>query len=204
MRWQLAAVGLLLASGCATPHSEPEQAPLPAQPANQPPAGFGTLRQDQFTIELRSGPVQVRVTPLDESVLRLAAPDTYRRLSGLAAQQRAALRSESTPGQQEPVLFLVTFFSREAGVRFQPADLMVESSGRQFRAAAITGITPGWGEQRLRAQESESAIYAFESGINLEQPLTIRYGSEASDQWRSIIPLLQEERSRALARAAAQ
>ena len=47
------------------------------------PAGYGTLIQDHFTLTLESGPLRVKVTPLAESVIRLAAPDTYERLAGL-------------------------------------------------------------------------------------------------------------------------
>lgn len=196
---------LLLLAGCAVPQPDPAAAPVAPLPTPSvlPPPGFGTLRQDQFSIELRAGAVQLRVTPLDESVLRLAAPDTYRRLSGLAVQQQAALR-EQLASPETPMLFLVSFFSREPGASFQPTDVVIESGGRRFRPVQVVGLTPAWGEQRLRAQEAESAIYAFEPRLDLGQPMTLHYAGQTSEQWREIIPLLQEERARVLARAGGQ
>ena len=38
--------------------------------------GLGTLKQDEFTLGIRVGALLVKVTPLNERVIRLAAPDT--------------------------------------------------------------------------------------------------------------------------------
>ncbi len=138
----LAALPLLTAAACAAPPAEPAGAP---SSATLPPPGYGRLRQDQFTVELRQGLLQIRITPLEEWVLRLAAPDTYSRLHSLAAQHRGA-GAEGPASASAPSLFLVSFFSREAGVPFQPTDLVIESGGRVFRVAQVRGMTPGWGE----------------------------------------------------------
>ncbi len=194
---------LLLFAACGSLPAAGEPGAAPA-PAELPPAGFGTLRQEQFTLELRDGAVQLRVTPLEEEVIRLAAPDSYRRLSGLAEQQRAALRERPLAGAGggAPLLFLVSFFSREGGTGFEPTEVMIESGGQLFRPLRVVGLTPAWGEQRLSAQQPETAVYLFAAGIDLGQPLVLRYGTRSTDAWREIMPLLQEERSRAFARAA--
>src|SRR5690349_14744137 len=36
-----------------------------------PPAGFGTLRQDDISLRLDNSSLQIRATPLDESIIRL-------------------------------------------------------------------------------------------------------------------------------------
>ena len=42
------------------------------------PPGYGTLTQAQFTLELASGTLQIQVTPLAESVIRLLLADQGR------------------------------------------------------------------------------------------------------------------------------
>ncbi len=195
---------LLVLGGCgALP--PPEEPGLARATAELPPAGFGTLRQDQFTLELRDGAVLLRAIPLEEEVIRLAAPDTYRRLAGLAEQQRVALRERPLPGVGggSPVLLLVSFFSREPGAVFEPAEVAIESGGQLLRPLRVDGLTPHWGEQRLQAEQPQSAIYLFGSALDMGQPFVLRYGTRSTDAWRQILPLLREERSRARARAAA-
>ncbi|NJD19603.1 MAG: hypothetical protein FIA95_10030, partial [Gemmatimonadetes bacterium] len=46
-----------------------------------PPAGFGSLRQDQVAVFLRTPNVSVRVLPLEEREIRMLAPDPYSSLS---------------------------------------------------------------------------------------------------------------------------
>ncbi len=164
------------------------------------PPGYGTLRQDDFTVALRSGPLLVKVTPLAESVIRLAAPDTYTRLHALAQRWSGAARREAF--SEDPPLFLVSFYSYAPDVPFQPEDLQLTHQGRLLRPAAIFPLTPGWGQQRLEQQQLQSAIYVFGSDFNYELPIVVRYGVEQSDGWGRIIPTLQTERGKVRARAA--
>ena len=159
------------------------------------PAGYGTLRQDEFTVVLRSGSLLVKVTPLAEAVIRLAAPDTYERLHALAESRRPAAGS----GPVE--LFLVSFFSYQPDVPFQPEDLQLLHQGRLLRAESVIPLTPGWGRQRLAQQETQSAVYVFSAGIDYELPLVVRYGFEQSDEWARIIQRLEVERAKVRARA---
>ena len=55
------------------------------------PAGFGGLRQDDVSIRLEPRDVLVRALPLDETVIRLLSPDSYRALHGLLESRRAEL-----------------------------------------------------------------------------------------------------------------
>ena len=189
---------LLVISGCAAA-PEPESGPAPTGQESVhavPSTGeaTGTLRQDQFTIPLQVGDVQLRVTPLDEEVLRLAAPDTYRRLLSLRVE--AQKRTEAELGIPAPTLFLVTFSSSETGESFEPTHLTVEAGGRSHRAQRIIPLTTGWGEQRLSGREAQTAVYLFESRIDPFQPFTIRYGADATERWQSIIPFLHREQAR--------
>ncbi|MBX6364329.1 MAG: hypothetical protein IRZ00_10715 [Gemmatimonadetes bacterium] len=208
------AVAAACASGGATAAASPEaRASAPAararteatpsggtqQPAGPVPPGYGTLKQDQITVALRSGPqLLIKVTPLDESVIRLAAPDTYNRLHALAESRRAAAERAAGSGAK---LFLVSFFSYQPDVPFQPEDLQLSQQGRLLRPAAVLALTPNLGRQRLGQQETQQAVYAFDPAVDLNQPLTVRYGMEQSDDWSTILPVLEAERAKVEARA---
>jgi hypothetical protein len=99
-----------------------------------------------------------------------------------------------------PELFLVSFFSYQPDTSFQPEDLQLLHQGQLLRPVAIFPITSGWGSQRLQQQDNQSAIYAFESPIDYDQPLTVRYGPQESDSWRNIITMLRGERNKVLSR----
>lgn len=177
----------------APPSSSPGS---PARAPSPPGAYRGTLRQDEFTVPLRDGPLQIKVTPLAEEVITLAAPDTYDRLSALLESRRA--EASRRTGLDAPTLFLVSLFSHEPDTRFQAEDLHLIHQGRLLRPRAILPLTPGWsGAQRLGRQATESAIYVFDPEIDLDQPLVVRYGRSESDAWARIILRLRAERARA-------
>lgn len=158
------------------------------------PPGYGTLKQDEFSVGIRSGSLLVKVTPLNERVIRLAAPDTYNRLHALAESRRADAVARTGDTQVE--LFLVSFFSYEPDVTFQPEDVQVEYNGMLLRPGTIIPLTPGWGRQRMGQQETQAAIYAFGETFDYELPLTIKYGMDQSLDWQRVIQRLETERSK--------
>ena len=157
------------------------------------PPGYGTLTQAEFTLVLESGALQIQVTPLAESVIRLAAPDTYQRLASLAASARESLRSRI---REETPLFLVSLFSRTPTTTYEPENLHIVNGGLRYRPMAIEAITPGWGGQRLRQEETQIAVYAFDAGIDLEIALTVEYEGARDTSWDSILRELELERAR--------
>jgi hypothetical protein len=184
-----------LSAGCAGVIPSPEAPP----PAPLPPAGYGTLRQDEVTVNLTSGDLRLKVTPLAESVTRTTAPDTYRRLSALADQVRSRAVQES--GSAGPTLFLVSAFSESPDVAFVPEEVQLVSSGVRLRPAAIIPVTGGWEQRRLRQRQTEMAVYAFAGGVDLESDLVVVYGLEESSAWSLILPKVRAERARVRARA---
>lgn len=192
----LPAVCLLALGGCAI-------APAPSahvDPEQLPPPGSGTLRQNEITIQLTSGSLQIKVTPLEESVIRTTAPDTYRMLSGIAGQfTPEAIRRSGSPA---PTLFLVSFYSEDPDVSFVPEEIQLLAQGRRLRPDAILPVTPGWGQRRLAQRETETAVYAFGAEVDLESDIIVAYGLVESSQWRTILPRVQAERARARARGA--
>jgi hypothetical protein len=107
------------------------------------PPRYGTLTQAQFTLELVRGALQIQVTPLTESVIRLAAPDTYQRLAGLSASAGESLSSRA---REDSILFLVSMFTRDPTITYEPENLHIVNGGLRYRPTAIEAITPGWGE----------------------------------------------------------
>lgn len=165
-----------------------------------PPTGYGSLRQDEFSVEIQDVNLHVKVTPLAESIIRLAAPDTYRRLRSLARSrwERAVAMTDGP----EAELFLVSFFSRDPNVAYRPEELRITHRGRSVQPAGIVPLTTGWGRQLLQPQQTQSAIYVFEPPFDYDLPVTVRYGVRESDDWhRVVLPRLEEERTRVESRA---
>jgi len=164
------------------------------------PPGYGTLTQAEFTFELGIGNLQIQVTPLAESVIRLAAPDTYQRLTSISASASSSLGSRAPEGSP---LFLVSMFSRVPTTPYEPENLHIVNGGFRYRPMAIQAITPGWGGQRLRQQETQLAVYAFDPGIELEIALTVEYEGVRDTSWQTILNRLEAERARVRARVGA-
>ncbi len=166
--------------------------PAPVGEEALPPGGLGTLRQDEVSVTLRSGPLRILLTPLDEWVIRATAPDTYARLSALARRHRSS---------EDEQLFLVSLFSDEDGVRFVPEEIQLISRGLRRRPRRIEGITPGWGERRLRQRATEMAVYTFDGPVDLDSgDLRLAYGLHETAAWSRILPRVQEELARIRAR----
>jgi hypothetical protein len=201
-------IPLLCASsllGCGSGMSTAASAPAPEGAPEETesllvPPGYGTLLQDQISLRLQSGDLLIKITPLDERIIRLTAPDTYERLRGLA--QVHGPRATRTVGSSDPSLFLVSLFSYEPDVTYEPEDLLLVNRGLRLRPQGIAAITPSWGTQRLAQQETRMAVYAFDGGIEWEADLVAEYQQLRNEGWQDqIVPLLQAERAKVRARA---
>ena len=193
-RWGTGLAAAVLVAACSIPpEMMGEQLASPAAVQELPPPGFGTLRQEEVSISLTSGDLRLMVTPLAESVTLVTAPDTYQRLSSLAASYGASAGT--------PHLFLVSFFSEYPDARFVPEEVQLLSRGVRVRPANITAITPTWGERRVGQRETEMAIYSFEGTVDLESEITLVYGLDQTAVWSVIRTRIQAERTRAHVRS---
>lgn len=166
------------------------------------PVGFGTLRQDEIAIRLEMPGLIVRAIPLDENLIRLLTPDSYRALRELQESNKQAIAAVTRrTGGRPPDLWYVSFYGVEPDVHFSPMELVITSSGRDFRALEVLPLSSGFGEQRLKQRETQSAIYLFDEAIDLDQPLTVTFQDVRDDSWEQI--LTRVERERALVRARA-
>jgi len=178
-------------------------AALRAQDTDLPPAGFGTLRQDDVAVRLVTDNLMVRALPLDERVIRLLSPDAYSALHQLY-QSRAGdvVAAARAAGRDSALALMVTFFALQPRVNFNPDQLYVSSQNNFFRPIGILPLTPRWSEYRINQRQQASAIYLFDAAIPVLQPFTLFYGEVSSDAWETSISLLAGERARVLARAA--
>lgn len=195
----------LALGGCASgsmPSVVPAGEPLPTSEADTPavPAGFGTLLQDQISLRLQSGSLLIKVTPMAEEIIRLTAPDTYERLHGLAEiHGPRAARGSTGPAAS---LFLVSLFSYQPDVTYQPEDLNLVNRGLRLRPLGIAPITPSWGTQRLGQQETTMAVYAFEGAIEWDADLVAEYQQLRNESWRDqVLPAIEAERAKVRARS---
>ena len=191
----------LVAMACAP--VGPVTAPAPMASATRPdsatlvPPGLGSLRQDDVALHLQLQGLEVRAIPLDESILRTLSPDSYRSLRELVASQRDAIASvERRSGARPLNVWYVSFFGTEVGeVRFSPMEMIVTSVGRDFRPIEVVPLTPGFGAQRLRQRESQSALIVFDGQIDVNQPLVLQYETAQNGEWASILERVERERA---------
>ena len=175
---------------------------LGAQSTDLPPAGYGSLRQDQVAVMITTDNLAVRALPLDERVIRLLSPDTYSSLHQLAESRAAAIAAAARgAGRDSAVAFVVTFYALQRQVVFSPDQVYVSSQGAFFRPLAILPLTTRWSESQVDQRQQAMAIYLFDASIPVMQPFTVLYGDLSSDSWANTINLLASERARVLARA---
>jgi hypothetical protein len=160
------------------------------------PAGLGTLRQDDIALRLDVFALQVRMLPLEESILRTLAPDSYRALHDLRESQREPLAAVARrSGVQRFSLWYVSFFSAEPGeTRFSPTDIVITNVGRDFRPLGVLPVTPGFGQHRVRQRETQSAVYAFEEQLDANQPLVVTYETARNSEWNVTLQRIERER----------
>ena len=166
------------------------------------PVGFGTLRQDEIAVRMELPGLIVRAIPLDETLIRLLTPDSYRALRELQESNKQAIAAVTRrTGGRAPDLWYVSFYGVQPDVHFSPMELVITSSGRDFRPLEVIPLSSGFGEQRLKQREAQSAIYLFDEAIDLDQPLSIAFQNVRDDSWEQILPRVERERALVRARA---
>lgn len=169
------------------------------------PAGYGTLRQDDVAIRLEPNSVVVKLIPLDEAVIRVLAPDSYRTLHGLLESRRDVIaRSVSVHGLHRGTVWYGEFTALMPDARFTPTDLTVTSGGRDYRPLEVFPLTRGFGQQRLQPRENQQALFLFDDAVDASQPLVVTMASERNTDWESIIRKIERERTQIRARAASK
>ena len=202
------ASGIALLNACGAGGAPSTQQPTPATAGDTLrtsliPAGYGSLRQDDISVRLQLPAFQVRAIPLDESVIRVLSPDSYRALHDLAEGRRAEITSlAGRHGVRNPRLWYLSFFGLEQPeARFDPQSVVITGSGRDYRPLEIVALTSGFNSQRIRSRETQSAIYLFDEGLDVDQPLTVTVDTVRSASWGGTIRAIERERALVRSRA---
>jgi hypothetical protein len=211
---RIALLALAVACGAPAPATESTPALPPARVTRDSsssvlvPPNYGTLKQDEISIVVQPGAVRVSLLPLDETVIRLLAPDSYHTLRSIleGRRQQIAQRAQMH-GVREPRVWFIKFQGLEPDARFIPTDVSITSGGRDYRPFDVIPLTGGFGDQRLRARETQQGLLLFDEGVDDAQSLVVTIGSERNADWSDdaggILPKLDRERANVRARAAA-
>ena len=169
-----------------------------------PPAGFGTLSQDDITIpvDVPEGNLFIKVTPLTEWVIRMTAPDTYRRLNGYKVSRGEQIRDQARRNGERgwPLVLFVSFYTRAVESTYEPYDLQIRAQNVVLRPFDIIAVTPDFNRERLRQQESQVALYLFEGDIDLNLPIEVEYDGRRSGRWSGIRSVLDRELTKVMSR----
>ena len=199
-----------LVGGCAasTGTGTAASAPVPGIPQADTaglallPPGYGSLRQDDLSLHIDAGTVLIRALPLDEELIRLLTPDSYRALHDLKEGSRSQIDAIAQRYGGRPVsVWLVSFYGVEPNARFTPGDLIISSGGRDFRPYDILSLTVGFGENRLRQRETQSALYVYDGDVQVDQPVTIAYQGAVDASWEQTLQVIERERAMVRARS---
>jgi len=175
-----------------------------AQEDELPAAGFGTLGQNDIGIRMRTPDLVISMIPLDEGVIRLLAPDTYRSMHRLLESKGNEIADEARlSGIANPSIFLVSFFGIQTRARIEAEALTITGQSRLFRPRAFVPVSPSFGDRQVSQRETATAIYLYEEGLRLSDPFTIGYNGVSSGDWARILRTLDRERVAVEARAAA-
>ncbi len=209
-----ALLGLVLTAACATGgQSAVAQGTPPAQEVeadtldpNYVPAGFGSLRLEDIAIRVTpSSGLQVRAIPLDERIIRLLSPDSYRAMREALKSKQAALDIVKERNRLPSYsIWQVSFFALEQGeTRFSPLEFIIDNTGRNFRPIDILPLTPGFGEYRLRQREVQTALFVFDGQIDVNQPTAASMeGTPTTTDWSRVLQAIERERTLVRSRAA--
>jgi hypothetical protein len=167
------------------------------------PAGYGTLRQDDIAFRVQIGGKQVRVIPLEETVIRTLSPDSYRALRGLEESRRAQITDLARrSGVQGFSLWYVQYYGLEPDARFSPRDIAITNLGREYRPVEILPLSSGWGLERLQQRETQTALYLFDRAVDVNQPSTsVTVEGQQATGWTESLRRIERERSLIRSRA---
>lgn len=169
------------------------------------PAGLGSLRRDEVQVSVQIQGLTIRAIPLDESVIRTLAPDSYASLRAQRLGKATAIdRVRTRLGLPSVQVWYVQFFNAQPGeARYDPKGMQLHSAGRDFRPLEVIGVTPGFADGRLAQGRNTDAIFVFDAAVSLSQSLVVTLNGEQNAGWDEVLRRLERERASIWSRAAA-
>ena len=165
--------------------------------ALQRAAGSGSLRQDAIALQFQLRGVFARMFPLDESVISLLAPDSYRAMRDVQLAQKARIdRARAAYGYDRFSVWYVSFHAIEPDARFNPSEVVVRVGGRDFRPVEIIPLSSGFAQHRIMQGQSQTALYLFDPQLDISQPVEVTMEDVRNSEWAAILRVLERERIR--------
>lgn len=210
---------LIVAAACGgapTPSSSQPAPQIPARVSRDSasstliPPNLGTLHQEDIAITIQQSAIRITAIPLDESVIRTLAPDSYRALHAtLENRRQQILQRASVRAIRDPRVWYVTYTGLAPDARFVPTDMTVSSGGREFRPVDVVPLSPGFSEQRVQPRETQRGLLIFEEALDVSQSIAVTIGAERNTEWStdrsdSILSRIDAERAQIRARATAR
>lgn len=197
-RWGLGLlIGLALAAG-------PGAAQEAIAGGELPPAGYGSLNQDNVNVRILLSDIEVRFLPLDERLIRLLAPDAYESLHGLVVSRQGVIDSAArVAGLTSPGLALVSFFARRSAAQFDPENVALSYRNQFERPAAIVPYTANFSSRQLDVRRQATAIYLFDEPLPVYERFDVVYGTTQSSWSDDILRRIEIERVRVQSRSQA-
>ena len=196
-RAAVATLGVVVFAGSAAAQQQPVRTGEVTTADQKLPLGHGTLNQDVITIRLRSGELEIRITPLDERLLPLLVDDAYLSLQQLLEYHGTSVDSIARRnGVTHPGLALVSFFARSQSTRFDPTLVTVSARNRQLRPVGFLALSPAFSAQQLDVRQQASALFVFDEEIPIDEPLEFGYLDARNDDWSRLLQRLDSERGR--------
>lgn len=192
---------VIMLSACGASKAPAQVTPTTPADSNAvdalPPAGYGQFNQDAITLRLRSGPLEIRVVPLDERVLRLLSPDGYRSLRQLIDANQTRIDSIADRANvREPGIALVSFFAITPGTRFDPNLLFVTQRNQLLRPIGVIPLSPAMSAQQLDVGTQATGLFLLEDLIPVTEQFSISYLGATANDWERRLSRLDAERSR--------
>ena len=167
------------------------------------PAGFGSLRQEDISLRLQVRGTLMRAIPLDENIIRTLSPDSYAALHDLRLSRASALTALSERrGIRGRNVWYVSYYGIEPDARFDPTALAITSAGLDHRPLEVLALSAGFGEQRVRQRETQTALILFDDALDAAQPLVLSVEGARNDGWGSALRTIDRERALIRSRAA--
>lgn len=154
--------------------------------------GTGVLETDDISTVLEGEGLWIRITPLDDAILKYSTDDTRRTYTTITMSHPEL--SEYPDSKK----FLVLFQGRkEPEVYFEPTELEIFQQGNRFRPEKIIPHTSTFDKRILKFYGTpEMAIYVFSKEIDLEFPIIFKYRTLENKDWERILTAWKDAKAR--------
>ncbi len=154
--------------------------------------GSGILETDDISVSLEGEDIWVRITPIDESILRYCTDDTRKMYITILSTH------PEITGDLKAKKFLMHFQGRkEPETYFDPTEFEIIQQGVRYKPLMIIPHTSGFDKRVLPFfGNPEMAIYLFSEEIDFEYSIIFKYKTLENRDWDQIIERIKDAKTR--------